>query len=123
MKVPPGMDGDLTPQARAVLRAFTDAQTRAAGFLLSTGVFPEISESGSEKLSSIVHDLAARHLDQRRADRALRTALNRACRALETRDQIEGPLNALLSAETKAAYLFGLAAGLQLGSLADTLKS
>jgi hypothetical protein len=122
MKVPPGMDGDLTPQARAVLRAFADAKTRAAGFLLSTGVFPEVSESGSEKLHTIVRDLAARHLDQRRADRALRVALNRACSALETRDQIEGPLNALLSAETKAAYLFGLAAGLQLGSIADTLK-
>lgn len=117
------MNGDITPQARAVLRAFTDAQTRAAGFLLSTGVFPEVSEPGSERLHTIVRELAARHLDQRRADRALRTALSRGCRALEARDQIEGALSALLSSETKAAYLFGLAAGLQLGSIADTLKT
>jgi hypothetical protein len=122
MKVPPGMDGDLTPQAQAVLRAFADAQTRAAGFLLSTGVFPEVSESGSEKLHTVVRELAARHLDQGRADRALRAALTRGCRALEARDQIEGALHALLSSETKAAYVFGLAAGLQLGSLAETLK-
>src|SRR3954471_6860311 len=124
MKVPPGMDGDLTPQAQAVLRAFADAQTRAAGFLLSTGVFPEVSESGSEKLHTVVRELAgrppdpgrggagvagaaARHLDQGRADRALRAALTRGCRALEARDQIEGALHALLSSETKAAYVFG----------------
>ena len=118
----PGLDGDLTPQARAVLRAFTDAQTRAAGFILSTGVFPEVSESGDEKLHSIIRDLAARHLDQRKADRALRTALTRGCRALESRDPIESALNALLASETTAAYVFGLAAGLSLATAGEWLK-
>jgi hypothetical protein len=122
MKVPPGMDGDLTPQARAVLRAFTDAQSRARGFLLSSGVFPDVSESGSEKLHSLIRDLAARHLDQKKADRALRSALTRGCRALESRDPIESALNSLLASETTAAYVFGLAAGLSLASAGEWLK-
>ena len=121
--MPPGMDGDLTPQARAVLRAFTEAQARAAGFLISTGVFPEVSESGSERLHTIVRELAARHLNQTKNGRALDAALTKNCPALDARDDIEGAFNALLSAETKAAYVFGLAAGLALGSMAETLKS
>ena len=122
MKILPGLDVDLTPQARAVLRAFTDAQTRATGFLLSTGVFPEVSESGSEKLHTIVRDLASRHLNQKQLERTLRAALKRGVAAGQSRDRVEAALNALLDSETTAAYVFGLAAGLSLASFGDNFK-
>ena len=122
MKVLPGMDGDLTPQARAVLRAFTEAQTSAVGFLISTGVFPEISESSTEKLHHIVRDLAGRHLNQKTLERRLRTAIQRCIASPKSRDQVEAALNALLDSETIAAYVFGLAAGLSLASMGDVLR-
>ncbi len=122
MKILPGLDRDLSPEGRAVMRAFGDAQTRAAGFLMSAGIFPEVSESSSDKLHSAVRDIAARHLDQRRLDRVLRAALQRGARSAESRDQIESALNALLDSEATAAYLFGLAAGLSLASAGDWLK-
>jgi hypothetical protein len=83
MKKLRGLDGNLTPQARAVMRAFADAQRRAAGFLLSTGVFPDVSEAGGERLLNMIRDLASRHLDQKQADRALRVALGRGARSSE----------------------------------------
>jgi hypothetical protein len=122
MKNLPGLDGELTPQARAVMRAFSDAQTRAAGFILSSGVFPEVNESSSERLLNVIRGLASRHLDQKRLDRALRSALSRCARSPEARDTIEAALNALLATETTAAYVFGLAAGLSLASLGESLK-
>ncbi len=122
MKIPPGLNGDLTPQARAVLRAFSDAQASAAAFLLTSGIFPEVSESSSEKLHSIIRDLAATHLNQKRLDRTLRNSLQSCTRTTEARDQVEAAVNALLASETTAAYVFGLAAGLSLTSLADNLK-
>ena len=121
MKTLPGMDGDLTPRARAVLRAFTDARASAAGFLLSTGVFPEISESSTEKLHRIVRDLAGRHLNQKQIERRLRASIQ-GCIPPRSRDQVEAALNALLDSETIAAYVFGLAAGLSLASLDDELR-
>ena len=105
-----------------MLRAFTDAQTRATGFLLSTGVFPEVSESGSEKLHTIVRDLASRHLNQKQLERTLRAALKRGVAAGQSRDRVEAALNALLDSETTAAYVFGLAAGLSLASFGDNFK-
>jgi hypothetical protein len=117
------LEGDLTPQARAVLRAFADAQTRAPAFLVSAGVFPELSESGAEKLQDIVCELAERHFDQKRVHRALRTSLDRGCRSTEARDQIENPISALLESEATAAYLFGLAAGLSLASAGEWLTT
>jgi hypothetical protein len=122
VKILPGLNGDLTPQARAVLRAFADAQTRAAGFVLSSGVFPEVSESGDERLLGIVRDLASRYLGQKRRERALRASLSRGARSTKARDRIEADLNALLASETTAAYVFGLAAGLSLTSIEDSLK-
>jgi hypothetical protein len=116
------LDADLTPAARAVMRAFADAQTRAVPFLLRSGVFPEVSESGSDGLLNIIRDLASRHLNQKSRARELRMSLARHSRSREGRDQIEGALNALLANETTAAYLFGLAAGLSLTSLGDSLK-
>ena len=122
MKILPGVDGELTPQARAVLRAFTEAQTLATGFVLSTGVFPEISESGTEKFHRIVRDLAERHFNQKRIERRLRASIQACIASPKSRDQVEAALNALLDSETIAAYVFGLAAGLSLTSLDDTLR-
>ena len=123
MNILSSLDGELTPQGRAVVRAFTDARTRAATFLLSCGVFPEVSESGSERFHRIVRDLAARHLDQKGLDRALRLSLQRGARSPESRDEIEAALTAILASEAKAAYVFGLAAGLSLASASDWLKA
>lgn len=122
MKKIAGLDRALSPQARAVLRAFDDAQGRAIGFLLSSGAFPEVTEAGSEKLHDIVHALANRHFDRRRLDRALRSSLRRATGSAESVDRVEAALTAILATETKAAYVFGLAAGLGLGSLGDSLR-
>jgi len=122
MKILPGMDGNLTPQARAVLRAFTEAQASATGFLLSTGVFPEISESSTEKLHRIVRDLAGRHFNQKRIERRLRTSIQSCISSPKSRDQVEAALNALLDSEGIAAYVFGLAAGLSLASFGDHFK-
>ena len=122
MKILPGVDGELTPQARAVLRAFTEAQTLATGFLVSAGVFPEISESGTVKFHRIVRDLAGRHFDQKRSERRLRAAIQACIASPKSRDQVEAALNALLDSEAIAAYVFGLAAGLSLTSFGDNFK-
>jgi len=117
-----GLNGNLNARARSVLKAFTDARRRAPAFLLAHGVFPEVSEPGSDTLHTIVHELSLRHLNGRRHDRALRTALRRGASA-EARDKVEQELNALLTAEITAAYVFGLAAGLGVRKLDDTLSS
>ena len=118
-----GLNGSLNARARAVVKAFVDARRRAPGFLLSCGVFPEVSEPGSDKLHNIVHELSLRHLNGLRHDRALRKALRRCGNSAETRDRLEQELNALLTAEITAAYVFGLAAGLSVPQLGDTLNS
>ena len=121
MEILSGLADDLTPQARAVVRAFADARAKAPGFILSSGVFPEVNESCSERLLDIIREVASRHLDPKRLDRALAAALLRGARSADSRDEIESALNALLATETTAAYLFGLAAGLSLTSVADDL--
>ena len=93
----------------------------APGFLLSCGFLPEVSEAGSDTLHRLVHDLASRHLGRSRHDRALRASL-RAISSAASRDRLEREFTALLAAETTAAYVFGLAAGLGVGSLQDCLK-
>jgi hypothetical protein len=118
-----GLNGSLNARARSVVKAFMDARRRAPAFLLACGVFPEVSEPGSDKLHSIVHELSRRHLNGRRHDSALRAALRRCEASAEVRDRLEQDLNALLTAETTAAYVFGLAAGLSVRKLHDTLDS
>jgi hypothetical protein len=117
-----GLNGSLTPQARAVVRAFVEARRLATGFLLSCGVFPEVNESCSERLHGIVHDLATDHLERKRHARALRSALRQSVRSPESLDRIDQELTALLASETTAAYVFGLAAGLGVSSLGKRLK-
>jgi hypothetical protein len=117
-----GLNGSLTPQAHAVVRAFVEARRKATGFLLACGVFPEVNESCSERLHGIVHDLASDHLDRKRHARALRAALRQSVRSAESRDLIDQQLTALLASEATAAYIFGLAAGLHVGSLGKRLR-
>jgi hypothetical protein len=118
-----GLNGSLNARARSVVKAFVDARRRAPAFLLACGVFPEVSEPGSDKLHHIVHELSLRHLNGRRHERALRAAFARCGTSAETRDRLEQELNALLTAETTAAYVFGLAAGLSVRKLEDTLDA
>ena len=122
-----GLGGRVPPPGRAVLRAFRQARFSAPGFLLSCGVFPELSESASDRLHSIVHEVAERHLDKTRRLRALRTQMQpfTASRAKgrdrDARDRVDTTITALLESEATAAYLFGLAVGLAIRSLPDHL--
>ena len=109
--------GALTPRGRAVLRAFMQARRLAKGFVMSSGLLPEVSESCSERLFRIVHEISIRHLDGRRHARALRQALKRALPSPAALDQVERHLTALQFSETTAAYVFGLSVGLALGAL------
>lgn len=124
-----GLTQGLSPQAKAVMRAFRVAKFSAPGFVLSCGVFPEVSESASDRLHSIVHDVAVRQLQK---DRHLR-ALEKRVRQLAAKsnghkpgradlvDRADTHLTALLASEATAAYLFGLAVGLAVRSLPDRL--
>jgi hypothetical protein len=127
-----GLAGGLTPQARAVMRAFREARHSAPGFVLSCGVLPEVSESASDRLHGIVHALAERRLGKRRHMRDLQRSIRRlASRSkaatttrtgLEAIDQIDTQLTALLALEATAAYLFGLSVGLAIRSLPERLN-
>ena len=116
-----GSMSGLNPRARGVVRAFYEARGMAPGFLLSCGLFPEVSEPGTDRLHRIVHDLASRHLGRNGHARALRGSL-RSVSPAASRDRLEREFTALLASETTAAYIFGLAAGLGIGSLQDCLK-
>jgi hypothetical protein len=108
---------DLTPRGQAVVDALADARHASTGFLLSCGLLPEVNEACTEGLHDQVHALSERHFDRTRAVDELRGAL--AEHGLEDDDveHISHIVTALLSADTTAAYVFGLAAGLGLGSL------
>ena len=92
------------------------------------GVFPEVSESASDNLHPIVHQLAVRQLDQGRHFRALQKRIQRLTRNgdgqpdRELIDQIGAELTAVLAAEATAAYLFGLSVGLTVRSLPEELE-
>lgn len=62
----------LTAPGRAVMKAFRAAKFSAPAFMSTCGVFPEISESASDRLHAIVPNLATGQLKQgRRSVRAL----------------------------------------------------
>lgn len=115
-----GLGAALTPRGRAVLRAFRKARQAAPGFVISCGVLPEISESASERLHSIVRDVAE-HLDGQRHFKAVQQELRREGASASEIDRSERNLTALINAETTAAYVFGLAVGLALHGLPDRL--
>lgn len=116
----------LTAPARAVMKAFRAAKFSAPGFMSSCGVFPEVSESASDRLHAIVHKLATSQLKQGSALRGLHrriqrlSSVKRGSRAWsELIDGISNDLTAVLTAEATAAYLFGLSVGLTVRSLPD----
>ena len=124
-----GLGRGLSPQAKAVMRAFRLAKFSAPGFVLSCGVFPEISESASDRLHSIVHNVAVRQLQKDRHLRALQKRVHQlAAKAnghkpgsADLIDRADTHLTALLASEATAAYLFGLAVGLAIRSLPERL--
>lgn len=117
----------LSAPARAVMRAFRSAKFSAPAFMSSCGVFPEVSESASDRMHAVVHKLATRQFNQGRAMRALQRRLQRlasasaAPRRSELLDGIRDDLTAILSAEATAAYLFGLSVGLTVRSLPERI--
>jgi hypothetical protein len=112
-----GHFSDLAPRARAVVDALADARATSTGFLLSCGLLPEVNEACTEGLHDQVHALSERHFDRTRAVDDLRGALAERGLTDEDVEHISHIVTSLLSADTTAAYLFGLATGLGLGSL------
>lgn len=111
----------LTPRGRAVLRAFREARLAATGFVVSCGVLPEVSESASDRLHSIVRDVAE-HLGGRRHLTAVQHRLRRGLASAAEIDREERALTALLNTESTAAYLFGLSVGLAIHGLPERLS-
>jgi hypothetical protein len=112
-----GLAAAVSPQGRAVLRAFHEARRYAPGFVVSCGVLPELSESASEKLHAIVRDLADRYLDGRRHMKTLQRQLDQLADSPTARDRAERQLTELIGSEVTAAYLFGLSVGLAIQAL------
>jgi hypothetical protein len=112
----------VTSRARSVLRVFTEARRLAPGFLLSCGVLPEISESVTERLHRNIEYLGGEQFGRRRHVLALRRALRSAGCSEKAVDRVEIELTALTDADTKAAYLFGVAVGLSIGALPHRFK-
>jgi hypothetical protein len=97
----------------------------------SCGIFPEVSESASDHLHPIVHELAIRQLDQAKHIRALQRELQRLAKhsrpgkvnQRELIDRVNAELTAVLATEATAAYLFGLSVGLTVRSLPERLDA
>ena len=90
------------------------------------GIFPEVSESASDRLHSIVHDLAVRQLNKGRHLRALQRRIKQLASKrkhkqspAEIVDGIGTELTAVLASEAIAAYLFGLSVGMTVRTLPD----
>jgi hypothetical protein len=115
-----GLDSRLTPRARAVMKAFQDARHYAPGFVVSCGVLPEVSESATDRLHTIVRELSERHLSGRR----LLMSLQRMVRQKRNSDteRIERSLTELMGSEATAAYLLGLSVGLSIQALPERLN-
>lgn len=116
-----GLRGGLTARGMAVMRALRDARRHAPGFVISCGVLPEVSESASERLHVIAHDVAIRHLDGRRHLLSLQKDLRRLSGSGEVSDRLEGAITAVIGAEATAAYLLGLSVGLTVQALPERL--
>jgi hypothetical protein len=108
---------DLPARGRAVVDALAEARAASTGFLLSCGLLPEVNEACTEGLHDRVHTLSERHFERARLVDELRGALSGRGLVDDAVEQITHLVTSLLSADTTAAYLFGLAAGLGLTSL------
>ena len=117
----------LSARARAVMGAFRLARFSAPPFLSACGVFPEVSESASDRLHVIVNDVATRRLNKARHVRALQQNLRRLAAGARRQpddlvERITGDLTAVLAAEATAAYLFGLSVGMTVRSLPERIE-
>ena len=99
------------------MNALRDARRYAPGFVVSCGILPEVSESASERLHSIVRAVAERHLDARRQMRSIQKRLRATLRSADAADRAERGLTEAIASEATAAYLFGLAVGLSIHAL------
>ena len=117
-----GFAAPLTPRGRNVLRAFVHGRRLAPGFLASSGLLPEVSESCSDQLLRVVHKIASAHFGRGRHARALQAALRRTASSRTALDVLERHHTALQSAESTAAYVFGLSVGLAMGAMPDRLE-
>ena len=109
--------GTLTPRGHAVVAAFLEARKASTGFLLSCGLLPEVSESCTEGMHHHVHRLADGHFARKDTLERLDGVLRGHGLSDSVVESINHEITELLAADTTAAYLFGLAAGLGLGSL------
>jgi hypothetical protein len=110
------------------MQAFRLAKFAAPPFMSSCGIFPEVSESASDRLHSIVNDVATRRLKKGRHIRALQRKIHQLVAASKPAkkrhdmiDRISGDITALLAAEATAAYLFGLSVGMTVRTLPERL--
>ena len=110
------------------MRAFRLAKFSAPPFMSACGIFPEVSESASDRLHAIVNDVATRHLGKGRYSKDLHRRLNRLTTPArkgsrpvhdELVDRIGRDLTALLASECTAAYLFGLSVGMTVRTLPE----
>lgn len=120
--------GRLSAPGKAVMRAFRLAKFSAPPFMSTCGIFPEVSEQASDRLHSIVNDVATRRLNKGRIVRSLQRKLQRLAAAAssgrpskELVDGIGSDVTALLASEATAAYLFGLSVGMTVRSLPERL--
>lgn len=120
----------LASPAISVMKAFRSAKFAAPGFMSACGIFPEVSESASDHLHPIVHNLAVRQLGKGRHFRRLQKGIQQLAAAApgnktsrkKLLDRISTELTAVLSAEATAAYLFGLSVGMTVRSLPERLE-
>lgn len=111
--------------AQAVMQAFRSAKSAAPAFMSSCGIFPEVSESASDHLHPIVHDLATKRLGQGRHLRSFQRQIQKLAASTREADRrrvlerISGELTAVLDAQATAAYLFGLSVGLTVRKLPE----
>ncbi len=126
----------VATQAKAVMKAFRSAKSSAPRFMSTCGIFPEVSESATDRLHSIVHELGMRQLNKGRHLRALQrrvkqltslpaTGLAKGRKAkqsaAEIAEGISSDLTELLACEAIAAYLFGLSVGMTVRTLPERL--
>jgi len=116
----------LKAPAKAVMQAFRLAKFSAPPFMSTCGIFPEVSESASNRLHSIVNEVATRRLNKGRHIRALHRKIQQLAAATSPKkrskqliERIGNDLTALLASEATAAYLFGLSVGMTVRTLPE----
>ena len=115
-----GLGTSLTPQGRAVMRAFGKARQAAPGFVISCGVLPEVSEAASERLHNIIRQVAEQLNGQRPLGAIQRRLRNSAASAREIRSQ-RARSDSAHRRRNDGGVPFGLSVGLAIHALPDKL--